>query len=158
MLDTYRYLFFLFSFFLALDNVCAEIVPFQCGGAQFEVRSKLVKYVRSKDEGYHMFTLYGNAHGKMKDLYTVDGDHLSINCVKDYRGSEQLLFSRDCGGSACVREYGIINPLSFKFLLRPPAANRENSRIAEKILGVGMPKKQEFAFSFYTGLVEKETD
>jgi hypothetical protein len=158
MPSVYKFLFFSLSFFLALNNACAEIVSFQCGGTQFEVKAKLVRYMGIKDDFYYMFTLYGRAHGKTRDLYTVDGDHLSISCVKDYRGNEQLLFSRDCGGSACVREYGIIDPVSFKFLLRPPAANRENSRLAEKILGVSMPSKRGFSFSFYTGLVEKDID
>lgn len=139
-------LFLFISFFLALNSSFAEIVLFQCGGTQFEVKMTV-----EKQDALYVFVLYGKAHGKMKELYTVDRNHFSTSCVKNRHGKEQLLFSRDCGGSGCVREYGIIDPLSFRFLLRP-RTDIENSRTAEKVLGVDLPAKNDFTFSLYSGV------
>lgn len=107
-----------------------EQSDFLCGDAQ-------VKVLNSEDIQDPTFrVLVSQDDQKLEVSYSAQKEFLFVRCEQTREGEAALLVNHVCGGSGCVESnFGIIDPQHLKVLLTPNPHEKDNSVLAEKILG-----------------------
>ena len=111
----------------------ARAVDASCGGTAFQVA-----ITRGDTPLESKYQLYGTpaGGGAKRLLFTWDAGGFDAGCVADAQGRQLLMVQVSCGGSACVDEFGLVDPANLRWLLRPSGKNRLNDKAAAAILKV----------------------
>jgi hypothetical protein len=98
----------------------------------------------------HKFTLSTVGTNNDKTLFVSnEGGWFHVACLQTANGEPLLVIQSYCGGSACVEgKYGVVDPSTLKFLLRPSRKNIENRGAASKLLGYAVPHLGNYKDSF----------